>query len=203
MKLPNIMKTKALTSAGLNGLLVAGLVYGIGISAAPAITIGSAQRTGTLDSATSGAMANGTNLKKAVVDAAFSGDWTEVAHLDSSLADAPLSITFTSGGWGDNNVAGTWSIASTFWTTYGSAVLGWHVGEGGGDPDAFMFKVTENATSGTWSYDRLSGGGGGFSNFQLYGKTGGTVPDSGTTIVSLGFALLGLGSLRKFLTSKL
>jgi hypothetical protein len=162
-------------------------------------------RTGSLTSATAGATAVESNLKAAVVDAAFGGTWTKRGHLDnggpSSLSNDLLAITFTSGAWDATNVAGTWSIASSFWTTYSNAVLGWHVGNGGANPDQFMFLVEQGKTSGTWSYKRLSGGGGGFSNFQLFGNgppkdiTG--VPDGGASIVLLGLGLVGVGVGRR------
>lgn len=173
------------------------------------ITIGSVQRTGTLNSATAGATYIGGNLDASVVNAAFSGmaPWTEVGHLDSGagLSQGLLTITLGSGqNWNDNNVNGTWTIASSFWTSYANAVIGWHVGQGSGDPDVFMFLITQGATSGTWSYDRLTGGGGGFSNMQLFGS--GTprnpnvsIPDGGTTVLMLGAALSGLGMMvRRF-----
>ena len=43
-----------------------------------------------------------------------------------------------------------------------------HVGNGQGDPDWWFFDITQGETAGTFSYDRLSGGGGGLSNLFLW-----------------------------------
>ena len=186
----------------LKHLAIMALAVLLSAGSASAITIGSLQRTGTLDSATAGAMANDSNLFASTVNAAFPvvGGWTNAGHLDTStgLSDLSLTITFTSGTWNSNNVAGTWTIGSSFWTTYADAVIGWHVGNGNGTPNEFMFLVTQGATSGTWSYDRLSGGGGGFSNMQLFGSgTGTQVPDGGATVALLGLALAGIAGVRR------
>lgn len=194
----------------LSSLLSIGIFIVATQAHAVTMTITSVNRTGSLDPATQTASVNGVNLDASVVNTAFGGTWTEVSHLNASLVDLPLTIAFTSGSWGSNDLTGTWAIDPSFWDTYGSAVLGWHVGQGSGDPDVFMFKIVTGATSGTFSYERLTGGGGGFSNFQLYGSGTPTpdttsvkpVPDSGTTLVSLGLALLGLGSMRKLIRSK-
>ncbi|HEU5124430.1 MAG TPA: hypothetical protein VFW05_10240 [Verrucomicrobiae bacterium] len=193
------MKTSLLTkwvAAVAGGCLIATSASALNI------TIGSAQRTGSLSSATQGATGSGTgNLDASTVNAAFGDSWTEVGHLDpgTGLNDGFLTITLTSGAWGANNVAGTWAIAPSFWTTYGDAVIGWHVGNGSGDPDFFMFLIEHGQTSGTWSYDRLSGGGGGFSNMQLFGSGKPTtrVPDGGLTVLMLGSALTGLGAIAR------
>jgi len=190
------MKTSLLTkwmAAIAGGCLIATSASALNI------TIGSADRTGSLSSATQGATASDSNLFASTVNTAFGGAWTEVGHLDSGLNDGFLTITLTSGAWGANNVAGTWAIAPSFWTTYGNAVIGWHVGNGAADPDEFMFLVEQGQTSGTWSYDRLSGGGGGFSNMQLFGSGKPTtrVPDGGLTVLMLGSALTGLGAIAR------
>jgi hypothetical protein len=73
-----------------------------------------------------------------------------------------------------------------------------HVGNGGGDPDHFIWQVEQDELSGTWSYTRGNTGGGGLSNLKLYtAGTGTSVPDAGTTLVLLGGSLIGLGALRR------
>ncbi|HLP75558.1 MAG TPA: hypothetical protein VK327_01460 [Candidatus Paceibacterota bacterium] len=163
------------------------------------ITIGSSERTGSLTSATQGATANDANLFASTVNTAFGGTWTERGHLDSGTSDDLFTISLTTGGWNGTHVTGIWSIAPSFWTIYGKAVIGWHVGNGQGSPDEFMFLVTQGQTTGTWSYDRLDGGGGGFSNIQLFGseKPRVSVPDVGATILLLGTALSGLGLITR------
>jgi hypothetical protein len=187
----------------------ASLVLACSSANAASITVGTAFRTGTLSSAVSGATANTGNLGSTEVNTAFGGTWTNLGSLSNGTSNGFLTISFLGGtGFGDEHVNGTWSIDPTFWTSYNSAVIGWHVGNGGGDPDSFMFKITPLATSGTWSYDKLSGGGGGFSNIQLYGanqsstSTAPPVPDGGSTAVLLGLALCGVSVTRKLVNKK-
>ena len=45
-----------------------------------------------------------------------------------------------------------------------------HVGKGGGNPDAFAWLITPGETSGTFSYERIAGTGGGLSNLFLWGS---------------------------------
>ena len=82
-----------------------------------------------------------------------------------------------------------------------------HDGNGGGEPDHFIWKLTPETQAGNWSYDGTGLGGGGLSNLKLYSAASAIpnpprVPDSGTTLVSLGIAVLGLGSLRKLIATK-
>lgn len=77
-------------------------------------------------------------------------------------------FTVTADSWG-TNVHGTWSIDASFWSVYGSAAISMHVGNGGGNPDAFLWLITPGQTSGTFSYERVGGSGGGLSNLFLFG----------------------------------
>ena len=82
-----------------------------------------------------------------------------------------LTVTVTSGAWGDANTDGTFSINPSFWATWGSGVISFHVGEGNGDPDYWVFQLSSGFTGlGTFDLDCLSGGGGGLSNIVLYGS---------------------------------
>jgi hypothetical protein len=72
--------------------------------------------------------------------------------------------------WGQSNVSGEWSIDSAFWTTFDEGVISMHVGNGGGDPDFFAWKLSDDALTGSFSYERLAGGGGGLSNLKLWGR---------------------------------
>ena len=130
----------------------------------------------------------------------FGGTWTIRGDTNSGngLSDGSLTITFDDDGdaltdddWGGHNVSGTWTITGGFWSTYADAVISIHVGGGGGDPDHFAFFITHGETTGTFSYDRLSGTGGGFSNIQLWSSGTAVVPEPAT----LAFVGLGVGCI--------
>jgi hypothetical protein len=94
-------------------------------------------------------------------------------------------------------VSGTWTIAPAFWSTWGSGVISAHVGQGGGDPDWWLFLLEPGATSGSWSYTIASGTGGGLSNIKLWGS--GASPNQQlistpepATLMLLGSGLAGL-----------
>jgi len=93
------------------------------------------------------------------------GDGATGAH-----ANDLLTITLLTGSWGGNSgITGTWNIASSFWSTYGTAAITMHVGNGNGDPDHFVWLIEQGQTSGTFSYSDLDGRGGGLSNNFLFG----------------------------------
>lgn len=169
-------------------------------------------RTATLSSALAGA-ANSTtgsgNATVTEVEAFFGGNWTERADSTGPGNNGWLNIAVTTGSFGTTPAAGTWTITNAaFWTTYGSGAISLHVGNGGAaGPDHFIWKLTPGTQAGSWSYDGTGLGGGGLSNLKLYSTgsrstTVGRVPDGGTTLVSLGVALLGLGSMRRLLAAK-
>lgn len=142
------------------------------------------QRTATLDSATVGYFGTGPGNIGAVEG---------VTGLDVTASDGFFSVNLLTGSWGASAASGTWAIAPSFWSTFGDAVISMHVGNGGGDPDFFVWLVEQGQTSGTWSYTKLTGGGGGLSNLHLYGYGAPTnVPDSASTLALLA---LGLGAL--------
>ena len=102
---------------------------------------------------------NGVNPGVSDVAAAYGGTWTQKGELTAAGSNDLLTITLTSGGFGSGDASGTWAISSSFWNTYGQAVISTHVGQGQGDPDAWMFLITPGELSGTWSYDIRTGGG--------------------------------------------
>lgn len=200
-------------AASLNSLTAASITLG-----GPLPTF----RTATLSDALAGAGNSGTgsgNATAAVVSTLFGTTYTERGSVAGSggpgnYVGAQLTVDVLTGSWGTAGpLTGNWTINNpTFWTTYANAAISLHVGNGQGEPDHFIWKITPGAQMGTWSYNGNSAdlGGGGLSNLKLYSNGtdgpgnggGGRVPDGGTTIACLGFALLGLGSMRKLIGSK-
>ena len=138
------------------------------------------------------------------VGALFGGTWTGEGILHGDGTNDWLSADVTAGSWGTLPVSGTWGIDPAFWTTYQRAILTFHLGNGGGDPDWFFFEIGSNQTSGTFNVVKLSGVGGGFSNVALWGFGTTTleecttcsvpVPEPGT-LVMLGLGLTGIATV--------
>lgn len=180
---------------------------------AASITLGGPSpttRTATLTSAVNGTTGSG-NATVTDVQAAYNfATWTERANVTSVGNNGSLTVTLTSGSFGSQPAAGTWTITNNaFWTTFGAGAISMHVGGGQGTPDHFIWRLTPGQLTGTWSYNGGTANGGGLSNLKLYSNNstptpsgGGRVPDGGTTITALGFALLGLGSMRKLIGPK-
>ena len=141
---------------------------------------GSPDRTITIYNVTSCAFGNSQNPNASTVAGILGGTWTNEGVL--SLANGTNDLlTVTADAWGPD-ANGTWSINPTFWTLWGRGAISVHVGEGNGDPDYWVFEVTKGFTgTGTFDLNRLSGGGGGLSNFNLWGS--GT-PDRTSTDVA-------------------
>ncbi len=94
-------------------------------------------------------------------------DWVKEGELTAEGLNDLFSVDTDS--WGID-VTGTWSIDESFWNTYGRAIITMHVGQGGGNPDAFAWLITPGETSGSFSYERVAGKGGGLSNMFLFGS---------------------------------
>lgn len=165
------------------------------------------QRTASLGSATKGfAVGDVTGTPQAGdVHDLFGGTWFKEGELTAPGTNDWLTVTLAPGSsWGNGPLTGTWEINPLFWATYGSAVITMHVGNGAGDPDWFLWEVTSQATSGTFSYERKSGGGGGLSNLFLWGSgtpTRTNVPDAGATLGLLALSLSVAGMARRWIKS--
>jgi hypothetical protein len=94
-------------------------------------------------------------------------DWIKEGELVAEGSNDLFSVDTDS--WGVD-VMGTWYIDDAFWNSYSRAIITMHVGHGGGDPDAFAWLITPGETSGSFSYERIAGGGGGLSNMFLFGS---------------------------------
>lgn len=127
------------------------------------------QRVAILSDAVECNTANSINLNtSADLNTLFSVNYTWVKEGELTGAGSNDLFSVTSNGWG-TDVDGNWFIDSSFWTLYSTAVITMHVGEGGGNPDAFAWIITPGETSGYFSYHRVDGKGGGLSNLFLFG----------------------------------
>ncbi|MBL9214648.1 MAG: hypothetical protein JNG83_04145 [Opitutaceae bacterium] len=151
-------------------------------------------RTASLGDAISGTYGNSLNPSVTTIGNAFGGSWLNEGELTAAGSNDWLKITLDAGKTWGTDVSGTWEISADFWQTWGRAVISMHVGHGGGDPDYFAWEITSNNTSGSFSYQRLSGTGGGLSNIKLWGSGTPSVSEGGSTVLLLGAALLGLAA---------
>lgn len=120
--------------------------------------------------------------------------WVKEGELTNEGSNDLFTVNTDFGG---TDVTGTWSIDESFWSTYGRAVITMHVGHGGGNPDAFAWLITPGETSGFFSYERVTGGGGGLSNMFLFGSGIPDIPDIKLPEPNIG-ALLVIGLLSIF-----
>jgi len=191
MNYSKIRQTKWLRSAFMK-LIAFSLLACSQLVSAGVISCGdTAVRMASLDSAEECKTGSGnTNGNGSTINNHYGATWTNVGSETASANNGSwFDVALTSGSWGAGDAAGTWTIASAFWGTYADAVISMHVGNGGGEPDHWAWLVTDDATSGTWNYDNISGGGGGLSNLFLWGRGEGstTVPEPSS------LALFGLG----------
>jgi hypothetical protein len=102
---------------------------------------------------------------------AFGGTWFAAGTFNKDTGEGTnnwLTFDIVSGAWGSLPAAGTWAIDPMLWQLYPRAALSFHLGNGGGNPDIFLFEIIPGTLSGTFDIVKLSGTGGGFSNIVLW-----------------------------------
>ncbi len=110
----------------------------------------------------------GSTLKAGDLKDITGNTWNPVNGLTTNGTDGWLSVS--SAGWGNASASGTWSINDLFWDNFTSALITMHVGGGQKDAiDNFEWLITPETLSGTFSYLKSSGKGGGLSNIKLWG----------------------------------
>ena len=104
------------------------------------------------------------------LQAAFGGTWFAAGTFSGSGEGTNNWLTFdiVNGSFGSLPASGTWAIDPILWQLHPRAALSFHLGNGGGDPDIFLFEIKPGELSGTFDIVRLSGNGGGFSNIVLW-----------------------------------
>ncbi len=92
-----------------------------------------------------------------------------------------------------NSTNGTWQLTGNLWGTYSNLYLGFHFGNGGGNPDSFVVQLEQNRMSGSWSLNAIAPAIlNGLSNYYLLAGPG-TPPPPGLTPEPGSLALVGLG----------
>lgn len=179
-----------------SGCIFLACVWAAFVNAGAVTCSPSNERVATLDDAVLCATRNGPNanintpadVDSLIDDLGFA--WVKEGELTAPGTNDLFRISADS--WG-TDVSGNWYIDASFWTMYSRAVISMHVGEGGGNPDAFAWLITPGETSGTFSYERVNGKGGGLSNLFLWGSGTPTTSVSEPNVALL--LLLGLISM--------
>lgn len=111
------------------------------------------------------------------------------------------------GSLASNSTSGTWIIDSSRWSGGNDLYIGFHFGNGGGNPDSFIVQLESGQTSGNWAFlavapDSLNG----LSNYYLLSTPAGSppqnhIPEPGSLALA-GLALVAAVSSRRLLGRK-
>ena len=122
-------------------------------------------------------------------------DWVQLER-DSSASNAASGLLTTNASFTGLPSGKAWSLSSSFWNTYGAAVIALRADPDDGDKEWVGFLLQANATSGTFSINGPSRSD--LSSLVLFGRgtpsnarVAGSVPEPGT-LGLLGLGLLGL-----------
>jgi len=139
-------------------------------ASASSISCGSSQRVLEVYNVSSCAYGDAQNPNEALVGGILGGTWTKEGVLDNANGTNDLLTVTVTNSWGPD-ADGTFTINPSFWNTWGRGALSFHVGQGSGGPDYWVFELVPGFTGlGTFDLDRLSGNGGGLSGIVLYGS---------------------------------
>ncbi|MDE2371273.1 MAG: PEP-CTERM sorting domain-containing protein [Burkholderiales bacterium] len=114
---------------------------------------------------------------------------TSVSGTTTPSPGVTYGVTSTAGG-----IDGTYSLDSSLWSSYSTLYIGFHFGNGSGNPDSFIIQLAQDNSSGNWSFNPASIANG-ISNFYLLGVPSGVTPPIGNTPEPASLGLVSLGIL--------
>ncbi|MDH5301525.1 MAG: PEP-CTERM sorting domain-containing protein [Gammaproteobacteria bacterium] len=159
-------------------------------------TCGAPDRIATLVDAAQCAYGSSANPDASLVGSIYGDTWTKAGELTGNGTNG--YFTATGNNWGSIPASGTWAIDPSFWNHFTKGAISMHVGQGGGDPDYWVWLLKDDSTSGTWDLAKLQkSGGGGLSNIKLWGVVGEREVPAPGVLALLGVGLFGLVVARR------